>query len=83
MTNVKYYALRILNFTEDVWATKTIMFEINDCENTYTDFELHYLNRKGGYDSFTFSGKSQQNTLKEREHFTPLLWINLSYLVDY
>jgi len=62
MTNVKYYALRILNFTEDVWATKTIMFEIDDCENTYTDFELHYLNRKGGYDSFTFSGKSQQNT---------------------
>jgi len=22
MTNVKYYALRILNYTEDVWATK-------------------------------------------------------------
>ena len=62
MTNVKYYALRILNFTEDVWATKTIMFEIDDCENTYTDFELHYLNRKGGYDSFTFSGKSNQTT---------------------
>ena len=62
MTNVKYYALRILNFTEDVWATKTILFEIDECENTYTDFELHYLNRKGGYDSFTFSGKSQQNT---------------------
>jgi len=62
MTNVKYYALRILNFTEDVWATKTIMFEIDDCANTYTDFELHYLNRKGGYDSFTFSGKSNQTT---------------------
>lgn len=62
MTNVKYYALRILNFTEDVWATKTIMFEIDDCENTYTDFELHWLNRKGGYDSFTFSGKSNQTT---------------------
>mgnify|MGYP001820523918 CR=1 FL=1 len=62
MTNVKYYALRILNFTEDVWATKTIMFEIDDCENGYTDYELHWLNRKGGYDSFTFSGKSNQTT---------------------
>ena len=62
MTNVKYYALRILNFTEDVWATKTIMFEIDDCENTYTDYELHWLNRKGGYDSFVFSGKSNQTT---------------------
>ena len=62
MTNVKYYALRILNYTEDVWATKTIMFEIDDCENTYTDYELHWLNRKGGYDSFTFSGKSNQTT---------------------
>ena len=62
MTNVKYYALRIINFTQDVWVTKTIMFEIDDCENTYTDFELHYLNRKGGYDSFTFSGKSNQTT---------------------
>ena len=62
MTNVKYYALRILNFTEDVWATKTIMFEIDDCDNTYTDYELHWLNRKGGYDSFTFNGKSNQET---------------------
>lgn len=62
MTNVKYYALRILNFTEDVWATKTIMFEVDDCENTYTDFELHWLNRKGGWDSFVFSGKSNQTT---------------------
>ena len=62
MTNVKYYALRILNFTEDVLATKTIMFEIDDCENTYTDYELHWLNRKGGYDSFTFSGKYNQTT---------------------
>ena len=62
MTNVKYYALRILNFTEDVWATKTMMFEIDDCNNGYTDYELHWLNRKGGYDSFTFSGKSNQTT---------------------
>lgn len=62
MTNVKYYALRILNFTEDVWATKTIMFEIDDCENNYTDYELHWLNRKGGWDSFVFSGKSNQTT---------------------
>jgi hypothetical protein len=38
------------------------MFEIDDCENTYTDYELHWLNRKGGYDSFTFSGKSNQTT---------------------
>jgi hypothetical protein len=62
MTNVKYYALRILNFTEDVWATKTIMFEIDDCDKSYTDFELHWLNRKGGWDSFTFDGKSNQTT---------------------
>jgi len=62
MTNVKYYALRILNFTHDIWASKTIMFEIDDCENTYTDYELHWLNRKGGYDSFVFSGKSNQTT---------------------
>ena len=64
MTNVKYYALRLYNSDPlvDDWVSDSIMFEIDDCENTYTDFELHYLNRKGGYDSFTFSGKSQQNT---------------------
>jgi len=66
MTNVKYYALRILNFTEDVWATKTIMFEIDDCDSDYTDFEIHWLNRKGGYDSFVFDGKSNQTTNIEK-----------------
>ncbi len=42
------------------------MFKIDDCENTYTDFELHWLNRKGGYDSFTFNGKSNQTTNIEK-----------------
>lgn len=63
LTNVKYYALRILDMPpEDVWVTDSIMFEVDDCENTYTDYELHWLNRKGGYDSFVFSGKSNQTT---------------------
>ncbi len=62
MTNVKYYALRILNVTEDTFATDAIMFEIDDCDNTYTDYELHWLNRRGGYDSFVFNGKSNQTT---------------------
>lgn len=62
MTNVKYYALRILNVTEDVFATDAIMFEVDDCDNTYTDYELHWLNRRGAYDSFVFYGKSNQTT---------------------
>ena len=61
-TDSKYYALRILDVTNDFWATNTIMFEIDRCENTYTDYELHWLNRKGGYDSYTFTGKSNQTT---------------------
>lgn len=62
MTDVKYYALRILDEVGDFWVTDSIMFEIDDCDSTYTPYELHWLNRKGGWDSYTFNGKSNQET---------------------
>src|SRR5210317_2092719 len=62
MTGVKYYALRILEATDDYWITPAIGFEVDDCDSTYTNYELHWLNRRGGFDSYTFTGKSNQET---------------------
>lgn len=61
-TNVKYYVIGIYDNNDLNFLTELLLFELDECEDTYTDYELHWLNRKGGYDSFVFSGKSNQTT---------------------
>ena len=61
-TNVKYYVIGIYDDNDLNFMTEFLLFEVDECEDTYTDYELHWLNRKGGYDSFVFSGKSNQTT---------------------
>lgn len=61
-TNVKYYVIGIYDSGDTNFLTEFLLFEVDECEDTYTDYELHWLNRKGGYDSFVFSGKSNQTT---------------------
>jgi len=39
---------------------KSILFEVDSCTTNYTPYELHWLNRKGGYDSMVFDGKSTE-----------------------
>ena len=62
MTNVAYYAIAIYSVEDDSFLTKSLLFEVDDCSLEYTDYELHWLNRYGGYDSYTFTGKSNQTT---------------------
>lgn len=62
LTNVKYYTLRVLDEETSDEATKGIFFEVDTCGTDYTPYELHWLNRKGGYDSMTFTGKSREST---------------------
>ena len=62
MTGVAYYALAIYSVEDDSFLTKSLLFEIDDCGFDYTDYELHWLNRYGAYDSYTFTGKSNQTT---------------------
>jgi len=60
MTNVKYYALTIFETQDQDKEMKSILFEVDSCTTNYTPYELHWLNRKGGYDSMVFDGKSTE-----------------------
>ena len=61
-TNCKYYALVVYDeFTQEL-ASKAYLYELDECDTNYTEYELHYLNSKGGFDSFVFDGKSREET---------------------
>lgn len=61
-TNCKYYGLVVYDeFTLDL-ASKVYLYELEDCDTNYTEYELHYLNSEGGFDSFVFDGKSREET---------------------
>ena len=62
MTNVKYYVLTVFETNDPDQEMKSIFFEVDSCDTNYTSYELHWLNRKGGYDSMTFDGKSKEST---------------------
>lgn len=61
-TNCKYYAIGIYDeFTLEL-VSDAYLYEIDDCDTNYTEFEIHWLNRWGGFDSFVFDGKSVETT---------------------
>ena len=43
-------------------CSNTYLYELDVCDTNYTPYELHWLNRWGGFDSFVFDGKSNQDT---------------------
>ena len=61
-TNAKYYAICIKSSSAAPFNSKRYLYCIDDCDTNYTPYELHYLNRWGGYDSFTFDGKSTESS---------------------
>lgn len=66
LTNVIKWALTIVdldNLSEPV--SHTYLYEIDDCYY-YNPFEIHWLNRWGGYDSFVFDGKSKHTTSNDK-----------------
>ena len=60
-STIKYYALYI-NHAYSAPYSKVYLYELDDCDTNYTPYELHWLNRWGGFDSFVFDGKSNQTT---------------------
>ena len=61
-TNAKYFAIGLYDeFTVEM-CSNTYLYELDDCDTNYTNYELHWLNRWGGFDSFVFDGKSDQRT---------------------
>jgi len=61
-TNAKYYAVGIYDESTTELVSNAYLYELDDCNTNYTPFELHWLNRWGGFDSFVFDGKSNQTT---------------------
>lgn len=55
-----YYIVSTVNgFTQE--TSETIRFNITDACTPYETYRLHFLNRRGGYDSFTFNRLSRNN----------------------
>lgn len=61
-TGAKYYAVAIYDESTTELVSNAYLYELDDCNTNYTPFELHWLNRWGGFDSFVFDGKSNQTT---------------------
>ena len=61
-TNAKYYAIGIVDDATSELASYCYLYELDECDTNYTPYELHWLNRWGGFDSFVFDGKSNQTT---------------------
>tara|TARA_R110001632_G_scaffold70241_2_gene163716 strand:+ start:8262 stop:9509 length:1248 start_codon:yes stop_codon:yes gene_type:complete len=61
-TNAKYYAICFSSSGAAPFSSKRYLYEIDNCDTNYTNYELHYLNRWGGFDSFVFDGKSTETT---------------------
>ena len=61
-TNCKYYGIVLYDELTANLASRVYLYELNDCDTNYTEYELHYLNSKGGFDSFVFDGKSREET---------------------
>ena len=61
-TGAKYYAIAIYDESTTELASFAYLYELDDCNINYTGYELHWLNRWGGFDSFVFDGKSNQTT---------------------
>jgi|GEM_PF-6691200 len=60
-TGAKYYAIGIYDESTLELASNAYLYEIDECDTDYTNYELHWLNRWGGFDSFVFDGKSKQD----------------------
>ena len=61
-TDAKYFAVGLYDESTVEMCSNTYLYELDVCDTNYTPYELHWLNRWGGFDSFVFDGKSNQDT---------------------
>jgi hypothetical protein len=61
-TNAKSFAIGLYDEHTVDMCSNTYLYELDDCDTNYTNYELHWLNRWGGFDSFVFDGKSDERT---------------------
>ena len=75
--NAAYYTVRARNDDPPIgWRDVTYRFDIV-CEPRYQSYTLHFLNRLGGYESYTFSKVSKRAIDITKKDFT-----KLKYTID-
>jgi hypothetical protein len=76
-SNAAYYTVRFENLDPPAgWQDITYRFDIV-CEPRYQVYTLHFLNRLGGYESYSFSKRSKRLIDIQRKDFT-----KLKYTID-
>jgi hypothetical protein len=70
-SSVSYWIIKIKDSNNQVYGNFKCYLN-NECSK-FKSFRLHWLNRLGGYDSFTFDMASQEDINIERNFFTKLM----------
>ena len=70
-SSVSYWVIKIKDSNNQVYGNFKCYLN-NECSK-FKSFRLHWLNRLGGYDSFTFDMASQEDINIERNFFTKLM----------
>jgi hypothetical protein len=83
-TNVAYYTVTMVaDDPPPGWAAITYRYDLY-CEPRYTQYTLHFLNRLGGYESYSFSKVSKRAIDITKKDFTKLRYsINSSGMMSY
>jgi hypothetical protein len=68
ISTVASYTVQLFDSTSPAAVTELINFEIKEpCR--YTEYRLHFENRFGAMDSFTFQGRNQKSTSMQRTSY--------------
>lgn len=67
-SGVAYYKVRIIG-SEDALLSEQMGFRVKCVEDRFDPFRLHFLNRLGGYDAFTFTKLSRKFSEVERQSY--------------
>lgn len=75
--NAAYYTVQYVPDDEPAeYVSRVYRFDL-DCEPRYEVYTLHFLNRLGGYESYSFSKRSKRSIDIQRKDFT-----KLKYTID-
>jgi len=66
---VTNYNITIRKNSVPLNASETVYFKINDVCSKYDSYRLHFLNKPGGGDSFTFNAVSKQSATIDRQKY--------------
>lgn len=67
-SSVYYYSIRCINYAGTATTETRTYYPDTNCDR-FTHYKFHFLNKLGGYDSFTFTKKNSFNSSIERSNY--------------